>query len=70
MCHQCDFNEAKIDLKLAHYATDSKYKGLEEFEWQTTQTRADKEAEKRRKQEIAERKRIQRERAAEMQERR
>lgn len=33
ICHQCDFNEKLIDKKLANYATEKKYEGLEEFEW-------------------------------------
>ena len=49
ICHTCDFDEQKIDQKLANYATKSKYQGLEEYEWQTTQTRAEKEAIKRKK---------------------
>lgn len=64
ICHTCDFDEQKIDQKLANYATKSKYQGLEEYEWQTTQTRAEKEAIKRKKREAAEAKRIQKERQA------
>ena len=33
ICHQCDFNEDVIDQKLASYKTESKYAGLQEFEW-------------------------------------
>jgi len=36
ICHMYDFDEDKIDLKLTSYVTDGKYRGLEEFEWQTT----------------------------------
>lgn len=62
ICHQCDFDEKAIDDKLSSYKTESKYAGLQEFEWQTTQTRAEKEAAKRRKIEEMEQKRLQRER--------
>ena len=68
ICHQCNFDESKIDAKLASFSTNKKYEGLEEFEWQTTQTRKEIQADKRKKQEIAERKRIQRERRAEIEE--
>lgn len=33
ICHQCDFNEQRIDKKLESYATNKKYEGIEEFEW-------------------------------------
>jgi len=33
ICHQCDFDERRIEEKLASYSTDSKYQGLEEYEW-------------------------------------
>lgn len=33
ICHQCGFDEAKIDVKLSQYKTNNKYEGLEEFEW-------------------------------------
>lgn len=49
ICHQCDFDEKAIDDKLSSYKTDSKYSGLQEYEWNTTQSRAEKEAAKRQK---------------------
>ena len=58
MCHHCEFDEDAITKKLAKYSTDKKYEGIEEFEWQTTESRQEKEAKKKRKQEIAERRRI------------
>lgn len=36
ICHQHKFNSKKIDEALARYQTDSKYKGLEMYEWQVT----------------------------------
>ena len=46
ICHQLDFDEAKINAKLATYVTESKYRVLEEFEWQTSLTPAEKKAAK------------------------
>jgi hypothetical protein len=34
-----DFDAKKIQAYLKTYETDDKYKGLEEYEWNTTQTR-------------------------------
>lgn len=36
ICHDLNFDEEKIDEKLAGYATEKKYQGLEQYEWQTT----------------------------------
>ena len=70
ICHQCGFDEKRIDDKLAQYKTNQKYAGLEEFEWQTTETKQEKEAAKRKKFEMQERKRLQKERQKELEERR
>ena len=70
ICHTCNFDEKIIDAKLAQYVTNKKYEGLDMFEWQTTQTRKEIQADKRKKQEAAERKRIQREHRIEIEEKR
>jgi colicin import membrane protein len=46
---------------LKTYETDDKYKGLEEYEWNTTQTRQEKEIERRKKAAYAERLRLRKE---------
>lgn len=46
------------------YELEDKYKGLEEYEWNTTQTRKDKEEERKRKALQAERQRLYREQEA------
>jgi hypothetical protein len=33
ICYDNDFNEAKIEVALSKYLTDSKYVGLEQYEW-------------------------------------
>lgn len=43
------------------YEVDDKYKGLEEYEWNTTQTRQEKEIERRKKAAYAERLRLRKE---------
>jgi len=62
ICHLVDFDETKIDSKLASYITNEKYRGLEEFEWQTSKTPADKKAERQERERAADRKRIYKER--------
>lgn len=47
ICVDLDFDEAKINNTLRSYETDSKYKGLDAYEWSTAMSRADKKAEKK-----------------------
>lgn len=49
VCIDFDFNSSKISQYLKTYETEDKYKGLEEFEWNTTQTRKEKDDDRRRK---------------------
>jgi len=43
VCLENEFDRVKIKSYLKSYETEDKYKGLEEYEWNTTQTRKDKE---------------------------
>ena len=69
ICHMYSFNEQLIDKKLETYLPEKKYEGLEAFEWNRIETRAEKEAAKRKKIELAERKKHQQQRRQEMEER-
>lgn len=61
VCIDFDFDKKKIQNYLKKYETDDKYKGLEEYEWQSTQTRQEKEDERKRKAAYQERMRLRRE---------
>lgn len=65
ICHENDFSQPLIDNVLRKYLPDEKYKGLEEYEWNTTKTRAEKDQDRRRKLMEQERKRVALQRAKE-----
>lgn len=50
ICIDKKCNEDAIHEALKKYNTDDKYKGIQSFEWQTTETRADVQEKKRQKQ--------------------
>lgn len=49
VCVENDFNRAAISAYFAKFQTTDKYKGLQEFEWNTTQTIQEKNQQRRRK---------------------
>lgn len=49
VCVENDFNRAAISAHFSKFETTDKYKGLQEFEWNTTQTSQQKNQERRRK---------------------
>jgi len=61
VCIDFDFDNKKIQSYLKTYETDDKYKGLEEYEWNTTQTKQQKVEDRRRKAAYAERLRLRKE---------
>ena len=55
ICIQYDFNDAQIMEHMQRFETDDKYKGIADFEWNTTQSRQQKQQELKRKAAYAER---------------
>lgn len=49
MCVEHDFNAAHIRAALAKYETDPKYAGIQDYEWNRTQTAEEKNRERRKK---------------------
>jgi len=75
-CLDNDFDPVRVKSYLKTYETDDKYKGMEQYEWNTTQTRKDKEdlrqkeaARKEREREKREIQKVRAERRAEAEER-
>jgi len=62
-CLDFNFDATKINQYLKTYETEERYKGMEEYEWNTIQSRKDKEDERLREQARKERERLRREEA-------
>ena len=51
ICFENNFDEEAVRAVLSKYETDERYKGMQEFEWNTTKTRHEVKQENRRRRE-------------------